>query len=136
MGNARSNMILEAQLRVFLLMEEITSEGTFMRRPIDLPLVRDRTAMFSMSFTAMHAIVEGSPFFGDDAMEKLRAKKAEIFLTFVGTDETFAQTVHARCHYWLDDIVPNAHFKDVLTVSADGTRLVDYRHFHDVVKIE
>jgi inward rectifier potassium channel len=104
-----------------------------MRIPIDLPLVRERTAMFALSWTAMHKITEGSPFFGADALERLRKKKAEIFLTFVGIDETFSQQVHARCHYSLDEIVVDARFADVLSVAADGTRTVDYEKFHDVI---
>jgi inward rectifier potassium channel len=132
MANARRNLILEAQLRVLLLMEDVSEEGTVMRIPMELPLVRDRTAMFALSWTAMHKITEDSPFFGHDAFAKLRAKKAEFFLTLVGTDETFAQTVHARAHYSLDEIVKNARFKDVLTIDETGTRTVDYRNFHEV----
>ena len=67
-----------------------------MRRPFDLPLVRDRNSLFVMTWTAMHRIDETSPFYGPDALEKLRQRKGELFLSVMGIDETFAQTVHAR----------------------------------------
>ncbi|HTQ07631.1 MAG TPA: ion channel [Polyangiaceae bacterium] len=135
MANYRHNTIIEAQLRIILLLEEITLEGQVMRRPYELPLVRDRNSTFVLTWTAMHAIDEKSPFFGPDAFARLRHQKAEIFLSLTGTDETFAQTIHARRGYRLDDVVEGAYFEDVLTVHADGTRIIDYARFHDVVPL-
>jgi inward rectifier potassium channel len=132
-ANYRHNTILEAQLHVVLLVEEKTSEGQVMRRPLELPLVRDHNPMFSMTWTAMHRIDSESPFNGADALDRLGERKAEIFLTLMGFDETFAQTVHARRGYRLSDIVFDAYFADVLTVLDDGTRRIDYRFFHEVV---
>jgi inward rectifier potassium channel len=133
MANWRRNTILEAQLRVVLLLEEISLEGHVMRVPLELPLVRDRNSLFWMTWTAMHRVDEKSPFFGPDAFAKLQRQKAEIFMSLMGIDETFAQLVHARRSYKLSDIVTNAHFADVLTVQDDGLRVIDYRAFHDVV---
>jgi inward rectifier potassium channel len=133
MANYRHNTIIEAQLRVILLLEEITLEGQVMRRPYELPLVRDRNSTFVLTWTAMHAIDEKSPFFGPDAFARLAHQKAEIFLSLSGTDETFAQTIYARRGYRLDEVVQDAYFADVLTVHADGTRVIDYARFHDVV---
>ncbi len=133
MANYRHNTIIEAQLRVILLLEEITLEGQVMRRPYELPLVRERNSTFVLTWTAMHAVDEKSPFFGPDAFARLKRQKAEIFLSLSGTDETFAQTIYARRGYLLDDVVEDAYFADVLTVHADGTRVIDYARFHDVV---
>ena len=30
----------------------------------------------------------------------------------------------------------NAHFADVLSITEDGTRVIDYRAFHDVVPMK
>ena len=133
MANYRHNTIIEAQLRIILLLEEVTLEGQVMRRPYELPLVRDRNSTFVLTWTAMHAIDQASPFFGPDAFARLRRQKAELFLSLTGTDETFAQTIHARRGYRLDDVVEDAYFADVLTVHEDGTRVIDYARFHDVV---
>ena len=44
-----------------------------MRRPVDVKLVRDKTALFALTWTAMHLIDESSPFYGPHAMERLAA---------------------------------------------------------------
>ena len=133
MANERHNQIVEAQLRVMLLQDSTTKEGERLRTPSDLKLVRDRTAFFRLSWTASHKIEADSPFYGDDALEKLKAAKTEIYLSLTGIDETLAQTVHARRAYALEDIAWGTRFKDVISGTAGGARVIDYRWFHDVV---
>jgi inward rectifier potassium channel len=133
LANWRGNMVVEGQLRVFLLRMETTREGEVIRNPHELTLVRDRTALFALTWIPMHRIDERSPFFGGDvALARLREQKAEIYLAFTGLDETIGQPIHARHMYRLDDIVWNARHADVLTIEPDGTRSIDYASFHDV----
>jgi inward rectifier potassium channel len=136
MANWRRNRIVEARVGVVLLATETTREGEVMRRQIDLPLVRNQTGVFFLTWTAMHVIDEKSPFHGPGALDRLRAQTAEIYLGVTGFDETIGQIIHARVQYALADIVPNARFADVLTLEPDGTRRIDYRKFHDVVPLE
>jgi inward rectifier potassium channel len=135
MANWRRNRIVEARLRVIMLVNERTREGELLRRQVDLPLVRSETAIFFLTWTAMHRVDETSPFFGPGAMEALRTKRAELFLALTGFDETIGQTIHARREYALDDITPGVRFADVLTLNPDGSRQIDYRKFHDVVPL-
>lgn len=135
LANWRHNQVAEAQLRMFMLMTERTAEGDLLRRPVDLPLVRDNNATFGLTWLAMHRIDASSPFHGPDAMAQLRARHAELYLTIIGYDETIAQTIHARFAYGLDDIVPDAKFADILRIDADGTRVIDYSKFHEVVPL-
>ncbi len=137
LANWRRNQIVEAQLRVMVLLTETTSEGETLRRPTHIKLVRDNNPMFILTWTAMHPIDADSPFFGgSQAFEKLRATNAEIFVSLTGLDETLAQTIHTRFRYQLGDIVHNARFADILTMSEDGTRIIDFDKFHDIVKLE
>jgi inward rectifier potassium channel len=132
MANWRGNFLVEATLRVNVLVDEKSHEGHVFRRPIDLPLVRDRNAIFFLSWTAMHVIDEKSPFAGPDAMDELRKKNAQIMLALNGIDETAGAQIHARRLYELDAIVPGSRFVDVITRTDDGTRVIDYAKFHDV----
>jgi inward rectifier potassium channel len=133
MANWRGNMIVEGQLRVLVLTLHTTKEGDTMRVPVELPLVRDKTAVFTLTWQPMHPIDERSPFFGGEpAMKALREQRAEIILSFTGFDETSAQQVHARHVYRLDDVVIGARFVDVLRIEDDGTRDIDYSHFHEI----
>ncbi|TAF10101.1 MAG: hypothetical protein EAZ77_03900 [Nostocales cyanobacterium] len=50
-ANQRLNMILKAQIWVYLRRDEVTSEGEFIRRIYDLPLLGDQTPNFSLSWT-------------------------------------------------------------------------------------
>jgi inward rectifier potassium channel len=137
MANWRRNQIAEAQLAVMILLTEVTKEGEMMRRPTTLKLVRDKNPMFLLTWTAMHPIDADSPFFGGEpAMAKLREMKAEIFLSLTGLDETLAQTIHTRYRYLLDDIVYNARFADILSMSPDGTRIIDFDKFHDLEMLD
>jgi len=50
LANWRGNMVVEGQLRVFVLLMEKTREGDVIRTPRDVPLVRDRTALFALTW--------------------------------------------------------------------------------------
>lgn len=133
-ANWRRNQIVEARLSVFVLGVERTREGEVLRRPMPLALVRDSNPFFALSWTVMHRIDESSPLHGK-GFEELRAQGADIFLTLTGLDETMMQTITARWAYTFADVVPDAKFVDVLTIREDGTRIIDYDKFHDVVPI-
>jgi inward rectifier potassium channel len=135
MANWRGNQMVDAALKVIVLVTETTPEGETMRIPIELPLVREKTFFFILTWMPMHRIDENSPFHGPDAIAKLRAKKAEIFLSLTGYDETMGATVHTRHQYKLDDIVMNARFADVLEVREDGRRVLNYLNFNDTIPI-
>jgi inward rectifier potassium channel len=133
LANWRGNMVVEGQLRVLILLRQTTREGDTIRMPVELPLVRDRTALFALTWVPMHRIDEKSPLWGGlAARDRLLAENAEIFLSFSGMDETLGQSIQARYRYRLGDVVYNARFADVLTIEPDGTRTIDYARFHDI----
>ena len=131
MANMRANRIVEANIHVVLARQETTVEGESIRRFYDLTMTRNRSAMFAFSWTAVHRIVEGSPFFGE-TRESLAKCQPEIVVSITGLDETFSQTIHARHTYKLDEIIWGARFADVLTLDPDGSRSIDYTRFDDV----
>jgi inward rectifier potassium channel len=131
MANMRANRIVEANIHAIFVRQEVTVEGDSVRRFYDLPMTRDRSAMFILSWTAVHKIVEGSPLFGQ-SRESLANTQAEIVVSIIGLDETFSQTVHARHTYELDEIAWGARFGDVLVLHSDGSRSVDYTRFDEV----
>jgi inward rectifier potassium channel len=130
--NQRSNRIVEAQIHVVLSRWETTREGESMRRFYDLALSRARNALFSLSWTVIHPIVEGSPLLGETAAS-LKASRSMIIASLVGMDESFLQNVHVRYVWVADEIVWGMRFADVLHELPDGTFLIDYSRFDDVV---
>jgi inward rectifier potassium channel len=134
-ANQRANQIVEASLRLVLLRDEKTKEGEPLRRIHDLKLVRSTTAAFVLSWTVIHPIDDDSPLKGQTA-ESLAASGAEITASLVGIDETFAQTVHARFHWFCDEIVWGGRFVDMLHRDPDGMITIDYSKFHDILPIQ
>jgi inward rectifier potassium channel len=130
-ANMRANRIFEATIHVVLARQEVTVEGDTIRRLYDLPTTRDRSAMFALSWTAVHQIVEGTPLFGATS-ESIAGSAPELIVSIVGLDETFSQTVHARHTFQIDEIVWGARFADVLVLHPDGSRSIDYDRFDNI----
>ncbi len=130
-ANERANQIAEARVRVVLARDAVTAEGERLRRLEDLSLLRNDHALFAFSWTVVHPVDARSPLYGETAAS-LAASEAEIVVSLVGFDESFAQTVHARRSYVASEIIWDARFVDILSRLPDGRRLVDYTRFHDV----
>jgi inward rectifier potassium channel len=131
MANERANNIAEAELHVVLAVNEITREGESVRRFYDLALQRQRSALFALTWTAVHPITTDSPLHGRTPAQ-LATADAEVIVSFVGIDDTFAQPIHSRFAYPHDHLRWDHRFVDILTFGADGVRQIDYTHFHDV----
>lgn len=134
-ANQRSSWIVEAQVRVSLLLpNKVTAEGYSMRRLCDLKLIRAQTPIMALTWSVMHPIDEDSPLFGIDA-ETFAQWDSQIIVALTGLDDTLSQTIHTRYIYTPAFIVWNMRFVDVVTTAADQTRQVDYTHFHDVTAL-
>lgn len=134
-ANKRRNQILEAQIQVYLMRDEISSEGQFMRRFHDLRLLRQRTPSFTLSWSVMHPVDEHSPLYGMTP-ESLVQSQTAIVISLSGIDETVAQTIHARHTYTAQDILWNHRFVDIFYDAPDGNRYLDYGLFHEAVPLE
>jgi len=133
-ANERANGIVEATLKVAMLRTEVTKEGEVVRKLVDLPLVRSTSPAFTLSWTAMHPVVPGSPLYGMTE-EDFRRHEAQIFVSLTGLDETLAQTIHARYVYSFADLRWEVRFADVM-VEREGRRVIDYTLFHEVVPVD
>jgi inward rectifier potassium channel len=134
-ANKRHNQIVEAQMNVYLLRDEKSLEGTFLRRFYELKLVRHRTPSFTLTWTVMHPIDEDSPFYGQTP-ESLAKMKAQLIVSLSGTDETVAYTIHARHIFAHSDILWAHRFTDIVYKSPNGDRYLDYTNFHQALPLE
>jgi inward rectifier potassium channel len=131
-ANERGNQIVEAQLSVVVLRDEVTGGGEQVRRSHELRLIRERSLLFSLTWLAVHPLGPESPLHADTA-ESLKASDATLMVSLTGLDEHLGQMVHARHAYSSEQILFGRRFVDVLARQPDGSRLVDYRKFHDTV---
>ncbi len=131
-GNARGNEVADATVTVTVLKEEISPEGHHFRMLHDVPLVRSRTPMFSMSWSIFHEIDEDSPLHDVDWNDP--DDHIMVFIvTLKGHDGTYGSTTFARHLYYPDDVRVNHRFVDVISQLEDGRMMVDYHKFHDTV---
>lgn len=130
-ANARLNVIVEASAHLRLIRNDVSVEGFKIRRILDLPLVREQTPMFLLSWTLMHVIDETSPLAGE-THESLTDAQGTLVLTLTGIDETTGQDVTARTVYSAGSLRWNHAFRDILGTDEDGNDLVDYTHFDEV----
>jgi inward rectifier potassium channel len=128
MANARASQIVEARVSVMMVRTERTKEGDEVRRMHDLALRRSRSAMFTLTWTAVHPITRESPLHGVDEAA-LRASEAVFTVSFTGYDEGLSAEVHARGGYRDDQVRYGCRFRDVLVRLPDGRRGIDYRLF-------
>jgi inward rectifier potassium channel len=135
MANKRRNQIVEAQLKAYLLRDEMTKEGDFFYRVYDLPLLRDRTPAFTLSWTVMHSIDENSPLYGMTT-EELTHSHAQIAIVASGLDESVAYSMTFRHNYGHQEILFNYRFVDIICKSSNGDRYFDYSHFHQAVPLD
>lgn len=134
LANERSNQIVEAQLRLTLFRNEVTREGEQVRRYHNLELSRSQSPLFTMTWTAVHPITPGSPLYGQ-TRESLLAAEVEILVSFIGVDNTFAQTVHARHSYSVNDLRWNERFQDLFRREPGGRRFADFHQFHQTLPV-
>jgi inward rectifier potassium channel len=117
-ANDRSSHIVEAQLRLWLIAESMTSEGERYRRSVELQLHRSE----------MHSVDETSAlkdYLGKAAIER----QWHLLITFTGYHESLANQVYARHVYLPKDVQQNATFIDIVTALPDGDRVIDLTNF-------
>jgi inward rectifier potassium channel len=134
-ANERNNFILEATAQVYLVIDEVTAEGEFIRRIHELRLLRQRTPSLILTWTIMHPIDPDSPLYGL-TMSDLEQRHANISVLISGVDETVAYTITARHVYATEEILFDRRFKDIIQQSDNGDRFFDYGSFHQVQSIE
>jgi inward rectifier potassium channel len=133
-ANERHNYILEAHAQIYLIIDEITDEGEFMRRIHELKLLRQRTPSLVLTWTIMHQIDSDSPLYGFTAQD-LERLNANISVLVSGVDETVAYTITARHVYATEEILFDRQFENIIHKSANGDRYFDYSLFHQVRQI-
>jgi inward rectifier potassium channel len=131
-ANERNNLILEASVSAFIIRRETTEEGQRYTRFYELPLERDKTSAFALTWTVMHRIDAASPLYGKTP-EQLMTSGSTLMVSMSGIDDTLNDFIHVRQSYAADKVLYGRRFADILAEQADGTLLIDFDKFHDTV---
>jgi len=131
--NARSNQIIDLEVKVIYSRFEETSKGR-MRQFYQLTLERNKVTFFPLTWTIVHPIDEKSPLW-NITQKEMEGNKSEFMVLFTGMDDTFSQTVHSRSSYLGEDVVCNARFRNVFSTDENEVT-VNLDMFHEVELIE
>ena len=128
--NLRDSQLLDVTARVNCSWMDGAS-----RRFILLELERSNVMFFPLAWTIVHAITEDSPIYGVTEAQML-SRSFEFLVTIAATDETFAQTVHARSSYKADEMLWGAKFRNIFNPpDHDGLMSVDVERIDDVDRV-
>lgn len=129
-ANERANYIADATVQVTMLKRITTAEGRSFNQMIDIPLTRNRSVMFILSWTVMHEIDHASPLYGISASEWLK-QGSSLICTISGYDSSIGQNIHARHQYGAENLLWNQRLRDILRPAPDGNGVtVDHHLFH------
>jgi inward rectifier potassium channel len=115
LANGRMSLMTSANVRLFVLLAESTSEGKFFRRIHDLPLIQSHFPLLVMPWTVLHVIDEASPLYGHDA-ETLAASDIRLFLAIEARDQALAALVQDIKDYPAEHIRFGMRFADTVTL--------------------
>jgi len=124
LAGGRVSIMTGASARLFVLLEEKTSEGSYFRRVHDLPLVQSFLPIFVMPWIMLHIIDETSPLYGHDA-DTLVAAKARIILAIEARDQALAAMVQDVKNYPATDVRFGMHYADAVTLDETGVATAD-----------
>jgi inward rectifier potassium channel len=131
--NERHNVIGNATAKLWLMRNEVSSEGGSLRRFYELPLLRNEHPALALSWTLYHVLDEQSPLYGLNA-DDYAASDVSLVVVVSGYDVVAAQTIHARKSYDYPAIRFGQRYADILDRAEDGRLRIDYGRFHETVE--
>src|ERR1700719_3337600 len=115
-ANERHNVISNATAKLWMLKNVVTAEGHPTRRFFELPLLRNESPIFALSWTIYHLIDERSPLYGLTPPD-VTSSHIALLVVVSAFDVVAAQPVHARKTYEHADILFGQRYVDVVVPS-------------------
>jgi inward rectifier potassium channel len=120
--NERSNQLMNVSANMILSRNEFKEDGELIRRYHTLELERVKIKFFPMSWTIVHPITKESPMWGQTP-ESLASSDSEILVSLEGTNDTFADPIHARHSYLYNELDWGASFESILDTEGDAYKI-------------
>lgn len=116
LANGRHSYIVNARIKVAVMVPDDDESSLLSRRLIDLQLERAENPIFGLSWMVTHCIDEKSLLYGLSA-EDILSKGIHLIITVEGMEESFGQTVQARRGYTPGQFVFNKRFVNIQRVA-------------------
>jgi inward rectifier potassium channel len=128
-ANVRLNTITDATARVWMARTQETRDSGTFRSFVELPLLRNESPLFALSWSLFHVIDANSPL-NAKTREDLAPVEAAFVVSLRGHDESLAQNITARRTYRLEDVRWDHRYADILSLDESGKLTIDYTNFH------
>jgi inward rectifier potassium channel len=136
-ANKRHNFMSDASAKLWMIAEDRSDRpeiGSRARRYHRLPLLRDSSPIFALTWTLQHEIDEASPLHGMSG-EDILARGLVLVMVISGHDEDFSTEVQARHIYKSSDIRVGYRYLDIIN-AGDGVEVfMDFSRIHDIEPI-
>lgn len=130
--NERPNLFMEMSATVLLSMtreENGSVRRTFRRLNLEISSIE----FFPLNWTIVHPIDEESPLH-DMSNDEILSTSGELLIHIKGFDEMFAQNLHSRFSYRLEELKKKRRFKPMFETKKDGEIILDIERLNDTEK--
>ncbi len=135
LANQRRGSLSDATMKFSVVRDEVTAEGTPMRRGYPLELERAHMPVLSLAWNCIHVLDEKSPIHGLCRGEPMDQISGFIAI-LAAHDDTMGETVHARVYYTAEDVLHNTRFVDMIdNLSEPGVIAIDHALLNEVAPI-
>lgn len=130
-ANPHSTILTNASASLAALLTETTAEGRTFRFATELPLVRSKAPIFTLTWTAMHTIDAASPLAGYDSQRMVR-DQVRLFFSLTARDVTLEANVTGTKDYGAKDILYGVRYVDAVSIDEAGRTLADVSRLSDI----
>jgi inward rectifier potassium channel len=123
-ANGRLSLISNAAVHLGLMRTNRRADGKLLRQIYELPLIRSRLPLFSLTWTLMHRIDMSSPLIGYDAA-RLIEDDVRLWVSIEGHDNTLATTISDTQAYGPAEVLYGMRYAGTISADAEGHPTVD-----------
>ncbi len=131
--NERPSQLMNLHASVTLNMES-TIEGRVNRIYTKLNLEIDHIEFFPLNWTIVHHIDDQSPL-AQLTTEQILKSDGELLIHIHGYDEMFAQEVHLRHSYLVEEVLSGRKFKRIFSIDDDGDIVIRTDELNETVPV-
>jgi inward rectifier potassium channel len=130
-ANARLSLMSNTSVHVGLLRISRQPDGQLLRQIYELPLIRSRVPLFTLTWTLMHRIDTSSPLRGCDGA-RLIEDDVHVWLSIEGYDSILAAPVTDTHAYGPAEILYGMRYAGSISADAEGHPTADLRELSQI----
>ena len=130
-ANARPSLVSNASAHLGLMRTSGQADGQRLRQIYELPLIRSRLPLFTLTWVLMHRIDNSSPLHGYDAA-RLIEDDAHLWLSVEGHDVVLTTTIFDTQAYGPAEILYGMRYTGAISDDDEGHPTADLRELSQI----